>query len=240
MLRKGAPFGGRSGSNRLRCPFASYAPSCREVLLLPRFATVLLSLLAAAVVGVQAQPRPDDYGGLAGYPVPAENGGPAEFRYCVIYAKRAWRAGAMVEERKISLGQAKRWASEQLGKNAAAVEISDYDQLGKGAFKTHHEMAAARFIRCANELKLNPQMQHSGNAEHCFRTVGPLDVVARARAEGRSREQAGQELRARRPGIKDETVESVVALAFSGKTINEGSGLIEDAFSECFSRAGGR
>ncbi|TWO69824.1 hypothetical protein FN976_18585 [Caenimonas sedimenti] len=209
---------------------------------MPRFATILLLLLAAtaaATVGAQA-PRTDDYGGLASYPVPAVRGGPAEFRYCVVYAKRAWRVGGMVAEGKISLGQAKRWAGERLGKNAAMVEIADYDQLERGGFKTHHQMAAARFIRCANALKLNPQMQHGGNAEHCFRMIGALDIVARARAEGRPEEQARQELRTHRPDIKDETVESVVKLAFSGKTINEGSGVIEDAFSECFSRAGGR
>jgi hypothetical protein len=207
---------------------------------LPRFALCLLPLLAASCFAAHAQPRSDDYGGLGSHPVPATQGGPDEFRYCVVYAKRAWRVGAMVAERKVSLAQAKRWATEQLGKNAAAREIADYDLLQKGAFKTHHAMAAARFIRCAEALKLNPQMQHAGNAEHCFRTVGPLDVVARARAEGLSREQAAEELRARRPGIKDETVESIVALAFAGKTINEGSGVIEDSFSECFSRAGGR
>ena len=197
-------------------------------------------LLVISFLPAHAQPRSDDYGGLGGYPVPAAQGGPAEFRYCVIYAKRAWRVGAMAEERKVPLAQAKRWASEQLGKNAAEVEISDYDQLEKGGYKSHHEMGAVRFIRCANALKLNPQMQHGANAEHCFRVVGPLDLVARARAEGRSEEQARQELRSRHPGIKPETVETVMKLGFAGTSINEGSGVIEDAFSECFARAGGR
>ncbi len=201
---------------------------------------MLATLVFVAQAHAQAPSRPDDYGGLGSYPVPAVRGGPAEFRTCVVYAKRAWRVGGMVEERKLSLAEAKRWASEQLGKNAAAREIADYELLERGGFKTHHAMGAARFIRCAEALKLNPQLQHGGNAEHCFRTVAPLDMVARARAEGRTREEAAEELRARRPGIKDETVTAIVALAFSGPTIHEGSGVVEDAFSECFSRAGER
>lgn len=208
---------------------------------MPRF-TRLPLLLAAAVLGAQAQaqPRPHDYGGLGSYPVPAVQGGPAEFRQCIVYAKRAWRVGSMVLERKVSLEQARGWASAQLGQTAAAAEIADFRHLEKGGYTSHHQMGAARFIRCAKALKLNPQMQHGDHAEHCFRTVAPLDVAARARAEGRSQEQAGQELRTQHPGISGETVETVVKLAYAGKTINEGSGVIEDAFSECFSRAGGR
>jgi hypothetical protein len=198
------------------------------------------ALACAARAQVPQPPRPPDYGGLASYPVPKVQGGPAEFRTCVTYAKRAWRMVLMAEETQASLAQAKRWASERLGQEAAKAEIADYELLEKKTFKSPHEMAAARFIRCAHQLKLNPQMHHGGNAEHCWRVVAPLDIVARARAEDKSREQAAQVLRTARPGIQDETVTSILTLAFSGPSLKEGSGVIEDAFSECFSRAGGR
>lgn len=210
-------------------------------MLRPAFLPFALALACAAhAQSPQAQPRSDDYGGLAAYPVPKDRGGPAEFRTCVVYAKRAWRMGVIAEETGASLAQAKQLAALQLGKNAAAEEITDYNQLEKKAFKSVHEMGAGRFIRCAHRLKLNPLMHHGGNAEHCFRVVAPLDLVARARAEGKSREQAAQVLRTARPGIKDETAEALLTTAFNGPTILEGSGVIEDAFSSCFARAGGR
>jgi hypothetical protein len=81
-------------------------------------------VLVAAVLAVfpaMAQPRPDDHGGLGSYPVPA-SGGPNEFRYCVVYAKRAWRVANLVEERAITLAQARRWATVALAYSGQTLE----------------------------------------------------------------------------------------------------------------------
>ena len=200
-------------------------------------------LLAAAVIItglVRAQPRPDDYGGLASYPVPNSAGGPSEFRYCVVYAKRAWRAANVVADRTISHSQAKRWATDSLGTSAAAEEIADFEKLETKEYPTAHFLAAARFYRCAMRLKLDPTPQHQANAELCFRSIALLDLAARLRAEGKSQEQTTAAIVRARPEVPKQLVDSTVAFAFTGPPLDANGSLIEDIFSECFAQAGTR
>lgn len=209
---------------------------------MPRLASFLLFLSVTCLHLAHAQPHPDDLGAWGkegGYAIPPLIGGSPEFSYCVAYAKRAWRVGNLVGEGRTTVVRAQSLASEQLGKNAAAMEIADYEKLQSGAFKSAHEMGAARLLRCGEALKLPRQMLRRAHAEQCFRFVSPLDVVARARAEGATREQAANKLRDAKMGLQDSTIKAVVAAGYKGKTIAEGSAVIEEVFSECYARTGG-
>lgn len=194
--------------------------------------------LAAATMCASAQPRADDYGGLASYRVPAEAGAGPEFDYCVLYAKRAWRMATMVDERSVTLQQVKAFAEANLGRTAAIDEIADYERLERKEFESPNAMAAERFMRCATRLKLNPQPRHRGNVESCFRSLVPLDQAARMRADGKSAVQAQASLNARHPALDKGLVESTVRLAYTGPSIAEQSALIENTFAACFERAG--
>lgn len=201
-------------------------------------ALLLASLLAATLATAQ-QPRSDDYGGLGNYPVPSV-GGPGEYSYCVTYAKRAWRVGNLIEERAISPAQAKRWAMDGLGKNAAAEEVADFERLEAKEYATSSALAADRFDRCARRLNLPVEPRHKGNAEFCFRSIAPLDLAARMRADGKPQEESKAALTRRHPALPAGFVDSTVKLAYAGPSLEQGSQVIEDSFSECFARAGER
>lgn len=198
-------------------------------------ATVLLVAFTA-----QAQPKPDNYGGLGDYPVPSGGGAGPEFQYCVVYAKRAWRVANLIEERAVTISQAKEWARNGLGKNAAAEEVQDFERLETKGYASPHVLGAERFFRCAAQLRLNPVSRHKSNAEFCFRSIKVLDFVARMREEGKTREQAKSVVLARRLATDQAFVDRTVNLAFSGPSLAEGSSLIEDTFSSCFAEAGER
>lgn len=87
--------------------------------------------LLFASTSIHAQTKTDDYGGLGNYPVPEVAGGSSEFQYCVVYAKRAWRVANMIDGGAISVSKAKAWARAELGRNAAAVEIEDFERFEK-------------------------------------------------------------------------------------------------------------
>ncbi len=197
-------------------------------------------LLLASSSTVTAQDKSDHYGGLGDFPVLSGEGGPQEFNYCVIYARRAWRVANMIEERAISATQAKSWARQELGKKAASEEIEDFERLEKKEYSSPHSMAGERFFRCATQLRLNPETRHKSNAEFCFKSISLLDYVARGRADGRTREQTRAAVNKNYRSVSPDFLNSTIERAFSGPPISEGSTLIEDVFSSCFAEAGER
>jgi hypothetical protein len=205
---------------------------------LSRAATLcaVLSVLPAA----QAQTKSDDFGGLASYPVPTGDGGPAEFRYCIVYAKRAWRIGNMVAEGAATWAQAKDQARAGLGSKAADEEVRDFEALESGQLASPSALGSERFMRCAERLKLHPQPRHKTNSEFCFRSLGPLDLATRLRADGKSRDDVRAAVATRYPKLQEKYLDGTVNLAFKGPTIAANSSVIEDSFSACFAKAGER
>lgn len=195
-------------------------------------------------LGVRAEDKPDDYGGLASYPVPSAAGGNNEFQFCVLYGKRAWRVANQVLERSISLTQAKSWARQGLGKSAAEEELADLGKWERHEWPTASMLGAERFYRCAERLKLNPQPNHKAAADMCFMMLTPLDLSARQRALDEPRDVARKALQARFPQLPESVVDHTIQLAYAGESIKQDSNLIENAFAECFAvastRAGGK
>lgn len=204
------------------------------------FRAAATTAILFVAVAVQAQTKSDDYGGLGNYPIPTGDGGSSEFQYCVGYAKRAWRVANLIEEQSITASQAKGWARDGLGKNAAAEEIQDFERLETREYLSSHALGAERFYRCLTLLRLNPEPRHKSNAEFCFRSIKTLDFVARMRASKKSQEQARMAISAKKLAADERFLDSTINLAFSGPSIAEGSTLIEDTFSSCFAEAGER
>ncbi|NML48340.1 hypothetical protein HHL11_31620 [Ramlibacter sp. G-1-2-2] len=200
---------------------------------------LLCAFLAACALAQAQDNKPDDYGGLASYQVPADKGGPAEFRYCVLYAKRAWRMANMVREGSISMPQVEGFARKSLGRKAAEEEIQDFERLQSKEYPTPSALAAERFMRCATALRLDPQPRQKPASEFCFRSIEPLDLAARLRADGKAKDAVWTTLSARYPKAGDKFLNDTVNLAFEGPSIGV-STLIEDTFSNCFARAGER
>jgi hypothetical protein len=211
---------------------------------MPRIAPFFLQLLCVTLsigaASAQAVERPDDYGGLDNYAVPSEGGGSPEFAFCVVYAKRAWRVGELIREKSVSFSQVKEYAREGLGRKAAAEEIEDFNRLERKQYPTASFLGAERFVRCAERLHLNPEPRHRGNAEFCFKSLVLLDLAARMRADGKREEQTHVILTKAYSSTDKAFVSSTVNMAYSGKSIAQGSTLIEDTFSSCFAEAGER
>lgn len=200
--------------------------------------TFALAFTPARAQLVEPEQHPADYGGLASYPVPVGEGSGNELNYCVLYAKRAWRVGLDLAARRTTLSSIVQYVNANLGKSAARVEIADFERLQSGEYLSPADMGAYRFIRCTTQLKLPTEPRHKQNAEYCFKTLWPLDLAAQLRANGKTKEQVLIKTQAAAPNLPTKLLESTVALAFTGPTVDRDDSLISKTFLSCLAYAG--
>jgi len=203
--------------------------------------SVLFMLLAGyAARGVGQPSRPDDFGSISSYPVPAGEGGGNELEYCYRYSRRVWELGYLLRDKQITYEKAREVIASSLGKLGAAEDAAEIEKLRSSEYRDPDQLAGMRFYGCARTLKLPVEDRHRENAAFCFRSLSLPRYAAIQMRLGKTSSQAEESLKASNQSLEPQVIAGAVSLIYSKKSLAEVDGVFKDLFLTCIARAGER
>jgi len=218
-------------------PYLRVAPAWK---IAPAAGILFVLLAGYAAQGAEQPSRPDDFGSISSYPVPAGEGGGNELEYCYRYSRRVWELGYLLRDKQITYEKAREVIASSLGKLGVAEDATEIEKLRSGEYRDPDQMAGARFYGCARTLKLPVEDRHRENAAFCFRSLSLPRYAAIQMRLGKTSSQAEESLKASNQSLEPKVIAGAVSLIYSKKSLAEIDGVFKDLFLTCIARAGER